>query len=296
MKNYIAETFIKSRADFEKQSALRNQALSFPAGVTEITDIPYCDSNDSAHRLDIFYPTDTKEELLPVIVNVHGGGLILGSKEFNRFFCALLSKAGFLVFSMEYRLVPDVTVFEQFTDYSRALDSIEHRIPEYHGDSSHVYVVADSGGAYIATYATAMQKSSRLAKAANVIPAHLNINALGLISGMFYTTKFDKIGLFLSPYLYGKNYKKGAFAPYTNPEHEDIVKYLPPCYLVTSHNDMLQRYTLNFEKALARNGMEHKLTNYPQGKKLTHAFSVFRPFEKESLEQIDDMLTYLKKF
>lgn len=129
----------------------------------------------------------------------------------------------------------------------RAMDTIKDLITQYHGNPLHVYMVADSGGAYIAVYTVAMQSCPALANAAKVTPSTLKINALGLISGMFYTTRFDKIGLFLPKYLYEKGYKKSSFAPYINPEHPDIIKALPPCYLFTSHNDMLRRYTLDFE-------------------------------------------------
>ena len=49
-----------------------------------------------------------------------------------------------------------------------------------------------------------------------------------LISGMFYTTKFDKIGLFLPKYLYGKQYKKAPFAAYVNPENPELLYALAP--------------------------------------------------------------------
>ena len=134
------------------------------------------------------------------------------------------------------------------------------------------------------------------AKAAKVTPSSLHINALGLISGMFYTTKKNKIGLFLPKYLYGKNYKKSAFAPFVNPEHPDIVKALPPCFLVTSHNDYLKRYTLQFEKALARYQVPHDLLNFPKNPKLTHAFSVFEPELDESLQTMKSMIDFLQKY
>ena len=46
--------------------------------------------------------------------------------------------------------------------------------------------------------------------------------SLGLISDMFYTRRFDQIGLFLPKTLYGRNYKKTPFLPFTNPEHPEI--------------------------------------------------------------------------
>ena len=66
--------------------------LTFPEGVICSTDIAYADDGIKAHMLDIYRPEDSQEKILPVIINVHGGGLIIGNKEFNRYFCALLCK------------------------------------------------------------------------------------------------------------------------------------------------------------------------------------------------------------
>ena len=112
---------------------------------------------------------------------------------------------------------------------------------------------------------------------------------------MFYTNKKDKIGLFLPRYLYGKNYKKTAFAPYISPENPEILSALPPSLLVTSKNDYLQHYTLQFEKALAQNNTPHKLIVFPKNKALTHAFSVFEPQLEESRKAIDVMLHFFEK-
>lgn len=296
MADFMLKTFYKQRDEFNHMSDERLKTLPFPDGVIEYPNIPYLqNSSDTAHRLDIYRPAGRENEILPVIVDVHGGGMILGNKEFNRSFCARISSMGFLVFSLEFRLVPEVTMYEQFADLSAAMDCVRTLIPTYNGDPDCVYAMGDSGGACLLTYTVAMQKSQALAKAAGVTPSSLNIRALGLISGMFYTTKFDKIGLFLPKYFYGKDYKTNAFAPYTNPEHPDIITSLPPCYLITSHNDNLQHYTLNFAKALDRHGIPYTLLNYPKNKKLTHAFCVFEPFMEESIDAVDKMIEFLRK-
>lgn len=76
------------------------------------------------------------------------------------------------------------------------MDFVKEHAAADGGDLSHVYLVGDSGGACLATYANAIQNSKKIAKAAGIKPSELKVHALGLISGMFYTTKFDKIGLF----------------------------------------------------------------------------------------------------
>lgn len=67
-------------------------------------------------------------------------------------------------------------------------------------------------------------KSPELAKAFQVVPNDLKIRALGLASGMYYTTKPDSIGIFLPSYIYGKHWKKSSFYPYINPENKEIIR------------------------------------------------------------------------
>ena len=273
MGNILTKQFYRQRKDFEDSCAGGDAGLTFPEGVRCSTDIAYADDGIKAHVLDIYRPEDSQEKILPVIINVHGGGLII-----------------------EYRLIPDCLIYDQIADVFMAMDYIKERLAADGGDSSHVYMAGDSGGACLITYANAIQNSTNIARAANVTPSGLRINALGFISGMFYTSRFDKIGLFLPKYLYGRDYKKTSFAKYVNPENRELLNSLAPVWLVTSHNDFLRRYTTDFEKALTRAEREHELVVFPKNKKLTHAFSVFEPFLSESSAVIDMMVEYLRKF
>lgn len=296
MTDPIKKIFYKQRMDFEASTKQRDKELPFPKNVAEIKDIYYSDDHLSAHRLDIFRPADRKSEVLPVIINIHGGGLLMGSKEFNRFFCARLCKTGYMVYSIEYRLVPDCSFFDQLSDVFMAMDYIKQRIADDYGDTDNIYACADSGGACLLTYASAMIHNNKLANAAGIKPASIKLNAIGFISGMFYTNRFDKIGLFLPKYLYGRHYKKEAFAPYINPECSDITEYLPPVFMVTSRNDNLRRYTTDFAMALKKHNACHKLINFPKKSSLTHAFSVFEPFLPESTKTIRAMITFFKQY
>ena len=296
MADPIKKIFYKQRMDFEASTKQRDKELPFPENVDEIKDIYYSDDHLPAHRLDIFRPADRKSEVLPVIINIHGGGLLMGSKEFNRFFCARLCQTGYMVYSIEYRLVPDCSFFDQLSDVFMAMDYIKQRIAEDYGDTDNIYACADSGGACLLTYASAMIHNNKLANAAGIKPASIKLNAIGFISGMFYTNRFDKIGLFLPKYLYGRHYKKEAFAPYINPECSDITEYLPPVFMVTSRNDNLRRYTTDFAMALKKHNACHKLINFPKKSSLTHAFSVFEPFLPESTKTIRAMITFFKQY
>lgn len=293
----FTKIFLDKRRKFEESAKEREIVLGRPVGVYEKDDIPYAGDDSKAHMLDVYAPLERTGEELPVIINIHGGGMIIGNKEFNRHFCADLAKRGFIVFGVEYSLVPEVDVYSQYADIMLAMNYIQGVIKDYHGDINRIYVVGDSGGAYLATYTTAMCKSDALAKAAGIHPASIKINAMALISGMFYTSRFDDIGLFMPKYLYGRHYKRSSFAPYINPEHSDIVKSLPPSLLITSRFDNLKHYTLNYAKALAKQKAEHELIYYKEdNRKLSHAFLVFEPHMKESQDALDRIAHYLLQY
>ena len=281
MANIMEKQFYKQRSDFDKSCIERDKKLTMPEGVEYTENIAYANDGNPSHQLDIYRPKDREGEVLPVIINVHGGGLIIGNKGFNKYFCSLLCKKGFLVYSIEYRLIPDCMIYDQFKDVFMGMDYIKGRIKSDGGDESHVYMVGDSGGACLIMYTNAIQNNYEMARAAGVKPSDLHIN---------------KIGMFLPKYLYGKNYKKSAFGKYVNPENKELIESLAPVWLVTSHNDYLRKYTLNFENALSKAGKECELIDFPKDKRLTHAFSVFEPFLPESIKTIDMLAKYLNKF
>ena len=141
------------------------------------------------HRMDIFRPREAKEAL-PVLVNIHGGGFLLGKKEANRLFCADMCRRGFVVFCLEYPLVPDVDIFTVFRALTAGIERAAALAPDFGGDASKLFLCGDSAGAYLCVYLAAMRKNAAMARAAGVPQLSSDIAALGLISGMFYGAYF----------------------------------------------------------------------------------------------------------
>lgn len=103
-------------------------------GIQENQDIPYYNRLGKELLMDIFKPDFPKGIELPVLVNIHGGGLIDGNKRFSVGFCRQFAKRGYLVFSLEYRLIPDVRVYEQFDDVCAGMDCVGRKLVEYDVD------------------------------------------------------------------------------------------------------------------------------------------------------------------
>lgn len=264
-------------------------------GIREHRDIPYTNRSGKQLLMDIFEPEVPKGTELPVIINIHGGALIMGNKEFSVGFCRQLARRGYLVCSLEYRLIPDVRVYEQFDDVCAGMDCVGRKLVEFDVDFTRIYLAAESAGAYLATYVAAMKKSGELQKAIGYEPSRMNFRAMGLISGMFYTTRKDSTGRFLARSFYGNDEKSKAMARYTNPEDPEIIYNIPPCYLVTSKADMLERYTLDFAGELGNKGVEHYLRHMGSDPKLIHAFPVLRPDLPESERVIDEIIRWFKE-
>ena len=294
--NLVLKSIIeKKRKEFARLSSGRSIPLQATDGVSEYRDCQYLQDGDPAHTVDIFCP-HTAIEPLPVIINIHGGGLIMGNKEFNRHFCLKLCQCGFIVFSVEYSLCPEATVFNQLQDIYAAMNYIGDLLPQFHAETGHVFMVGDSAGAFLAYYAAAIQQNPILSKASGLRPPDLIIRSLGLISGMFYTTRCDSIGMVFPVAFYGKRYRELAFYPYLNPENPEVSMFLPPCLLITSKADKLRHYTTDLAAALRRNRSPFILRDYGGDPNLYHAFSVFDPELPESQHVIEDIASFFREY
>ena len=294
MNLILKSTINKKRREFDTLSTGKTIPGALLDNVTEFRDVPYIQDGDRAHMLDIYSPICHAEQV-SVIVNIHGGGLIMGNKEFNRHFCLSLCNHGFLVFSIEYRLCPETTVFGQLQDIAAAMNYIDKMIPKFKGKPGIVHMVGDSAGAFLALYTAAIQRNPMLGRTAGVRPSYLEIQSMALISGMFYTTRKDSIGLFLPAALYGDGYRKHPFYPYLNPSVPAVGNSLPPCMLITSKKDKLYGYTKDLAAALQRCGTPCKLKNYGDDPHLYHAFCVFEPELPESRMVIHDICLYFRE-
>lgn len=295
MNQILKSIIAKQRKDFEVLAAGMTVPESAWEGSCVFHNMRYCNDDDPAHRMDLYCPKNALTPT-PVIVNIHGGGLIMGNKEFNRYFCQNLCKMGYLVFSIEYRLCPEVTVFQQLEDIFTAMNYIHDMLPMLDGVQGQCYLVGDSAGAMLSLYAAAIQRNPKLAQAAGVQPSYLEIRALGLISGMFYTIRKDSIGLLFPTAFYGEDYKQHPFYPYLNPEHKVVAGYIPPTMLITSKHDNLRNYTYNLADALKRNGIPYYLRDCGRAAALTHAFPVFKPELPESMETLGKIAAFFTTY
>ena len=150
--------------------AQREETVALPEGVWRTEDIAYLEDALPCHRMDLYQPIQ-EGPARPVLLNLHGGGFLLGSKEVNRYLCTDMSRRGFLVISLAYPLAPEATIFDIFRALTTGIDRAAALAADYGGDPAQLYLCGDSAGAYLCYYLAALQNAPEAAQAAGVAPA-----------------------------------------------------------------------------------------------------------------------------
>lgn len=258
-------------------------------------DISYINDGKKEHMLDILSGKDTGKDS-PVLVDIHGGGLVYGTKELNQNFNCELARQGYHVVSLSYELIPHVDFRQQINDILYALSFIRCHGKEYGISGEEVFLVGDSAGALLAFFAAAIMRSEKLQDLFGFKEKLPQVKAMGFISIMF-DVEGSEIYKILAPYICRENGTTSEVQSYLkNPSKvlEDTV--LPPCFLVTSAEDTLVNDTFLFKRALEQKKVHFELESYEKGKQypLEHVFSVAYPKYKESQEIYEKIDQFFK--
>ena len=141
----------------QKQAAAAPAVLA--AGVQRIADVPY--GADPAQRMDVYVPTSpttgtnslvASAVRAPVIFMVHGGGWRHGDKAMGRVVQEKVNRwvpKGFILISINYRMLPDAPVAVQERDVQAALMAAQQRAGTWGGDPNRFILMGHSAGAHL---------------------------------------------------------------------------------------------------------------------------------------------------
>jgi arylsulfatase A len=117
-----------------------------PAGVRRVSNLTYSTPPRGALLLDLFLP-EKQTGPLPVVMWVHGGGWVAGSKE-N---CPLLWLAteGYAVASIDYRLATEAQWPAQMLDCRAAVRWLRSNAKKYNLDPDHIAAAGGSAGGHL---------------------------------------------------------------------------------------------------------------------------------------------------
>jgi arylformamidase len=111
-------------------------------------DLAYADTKNERQRLDVYAPTEGKDH--PVVVWIHGGGWQGGDKKDVQKKPQAFVDKGFVFVSINYRLLPDVTIKQMGEDVAKAIKWTHDHAKDYGGDPKTFFVMGHSAGAQLA--------------------------------------------------------------------------------------------------------------------------------------------------
>lgn len=139
---------------WRERTVSSSETMSLPTGVRQVHDVAYGD--DPRQRFDVYAPQGAHAAL--VIVMVHGGGWRIGDKAMRN---VVQNKVGYwvprgyVVISINYRMLPQASPLEQAQDVARALALAQRRAAEWGGDPARFVLMGHSAGAHLVALLTA---------------------------------------------------------------------------------------------------------------------------------------------
>lgn len=143
----LSGTFTLSAQEKAKPRTKKKAAVpKLPEGVKQLANLEYKKAGDMSLKLDLYLPEKTTGKL-PVVVWIHGGGWLKGSKD--RCPATWLVPEGFAVASVQYRLSTEAHWPAQMDDCRDAIRWLRQNAKEYHLDDAHIGVWGSSAGGHL---------------------------------------------------------------------------------------------------------------------------------------------------
>ena len=249
------------RRSFKKNDDKRDAGLKTPADVRRYDGICY-DEDRKWNVLDVYRPKDSNE-ILPVIVSVHGGGWVYGDKERYQYYCMSLVKHGFAVVNFTYRLAPEHKYPASLEDTSKVFSWVLEHSEEYGFDRNNVFAVGDSAGAQLLGQFCNLCTNEEFRKQMGIeVPEGFVPKAVALNCGAYDSQSRKKNDL-------GSKLMKDVLPKGGTPEElqsmnvfEHLTSSFPPAFVMTAEGDFLVTQAMPLVERLQAKGVKAEYHYY----------------------------------
>lgn len=261
------------------------------AEVNVMADLVY--EEESGALLDIYFPAVTDEDV-PVILWIHGGGYVGGSKDSRRDYAMTLAFDGYVVANIDYTLAPQELYPGPVVQANAALDYLQEHAADFGGDMGRIFIGGDSAGAQIASQLSAVLSNSELAASMGVVPAASSEHLRGalLFCGLYNMatvrdTGFPNIDYFLNTYT-----GTTAFEDFATIQELSTVLHItddyPDTFISAGDGDPLESQSVELANAIRSQGIAVESVFFEgTGKNLQHEFQY-------ALDTLDGQETLVK--
>lgn len=293
----------KFRSNFAKGDKKRDAGVEkHPEDIIRYDDILYGDASNKKIRkfqlLDVYRPKN-KDGKLPVIVSVHGGAWIYGTKETYQFYCMELARHGFAVVNFSYRLAPENLFPCMLEDTQKVFDwlSKSENAEKYGFDLNNVFALGDSaGGHLLSLYASAIT-NAEYAKAFPFIKKTVPLNAVALNCGKYELGANLENDFQMRLVVENLMPEKGTKEELDNANALlHLTKDFPPAFLMSCTGDFLENEEVKMSKAMEAAGVNFEFHHYgSEEKPLWHVFHC-DPHLPEAVTCNNDEINFFSKY
>jgi acetyl esterase/lipase len=208
--------------------------------------------------LDVYTPRAASAGPRPIVLWVHGGGYISGSRQQVGDYATVLADRGFTVASLEYSLAPGHRYPAPVLQGTAALAHLAANAARFGGDPGALFVGGDSAGAQIASQLAAVQTNPALAARLGLAPG-VRLSGVVLFCGLYdldtaAATDFPALRTFLWAYTGRRDWTRYPRADELSTTKQVTGAY-PPVYLTAGDADPFEPQARELEAVLRGQGV-----------------------------------------
>ena len=224
-------------------------------------------------RYDVYLPEDAGRtgHRLPVLMWVHGGAFVGGSKDELDYYFRALAATGLCVVGVGYSLAPESTYPTPVRQTLAALHHVEAHAADLHADPGQILLAGDSAGSHISAQLAAVITSPSYARMIGVDPtvAPDRLRGVVLCCGIydFVTAATDprmKTFMLACGWAYSgvKDFLADPYFIRTTAVADHITEAFPPTFLTVGNVDPLRSQTEGLQVVLDRAGVRTESLTY----------------------------------
>jgi acetyl esterase/lipase len=278
---YLAEIDLPGPVDLRLPRGSIARPFSFRHRDVEVLrHVPYAEGGRRAH-LDIYRPRDRYLNRAPVLIQIHGGGWTIGTKEqqglllMNR-----MAQQGWICVAANYRLAPKHRFPTQIVDVKRAIAWVHENIADYGGDPSYVVITGGSAGGHLSSLAALTpglpDYQPGFEDADTSVSACVPFYGIYDLAGMTeHRSAVDMRDRFLAPWVFKKDPKTHLDDFVRASPLAQVDEHAPDFFVIHGSNDTLA--PVGQARALVAALREHSkaTVTYAELPGAQHAFDVF---------------------
>ncbi len=234
--------------------------------IQSLTDIVYSKIGQRELFLDLFSPSENG--IYPGVILVHGGGWTSGSKLHNRDFAVALSKKGYVVANIEYRLAQEAQFPGAVEDVKTAIRWLRTNSRDYKVNTNRIFGIGTSAGGHLIAMAATTDHSNKFVGQNSYPNASNKLNAT-IIMG----TGVDQVArVKAAPNQYvesafiffGGNYSSVSEKYVLGSPITHISEKMSPILMIDGELDMPGERYVNFRQRLDEVNIENEFVIVPE--------------------------------